>query len=328
MSHRYKRGDIYWLAYHRHGKLYRQSLKTTDLTTAKYLQARKDKELSEGMVPALGALATTLLDEYCAAFEHHKTRRTHVEDRARIKHFLDWAKVIKVSDITEKRLQDYFNHRIDDNNLAHNTVNRIMASLRAFLNFAVRRKHIFDNPVRGIKRFKLPHNPPRFLTKDEISRVLKEAHKTDLGALVATAIYTGMRKSELFNLEWQDIDFAAGTITVRNKEGFTTKSKRFRTIPIHPALRRVLWPLRAKEGRCFDITNNRRIFRRIVRKSKVQGDIGLHNLRHTFASHLIMRGVDIVTVSKLLGHGSIATTMIYAHLTQAHEENAVARLKF
>jgi site-specific recombinase XerD len=333
MSHRYRRGDIYWLAYHRHGKLYRESLKTKDLTTAKFLQAQKDKDLSTGTVPTLGALISTLKDEYKAAFEHHKTKRTHAEDLARIKHFIDWAQVVKVSDITEKKLQDYFNYRINTDTkelrkLVPNTVNRIMASLKTFLNFAVRRRYIFENPIRGIKHYRLPHNPPRFLTDDEVKRILKAAARTDLGALVATAIYTGMRKSELFNLEWTDIDFPAGTITVRNKEGFTTKSKRFRIIPIHTALRRILWPLRAKEGRCFDVTNDRRVFRRIVRKAKIQGDIGLHTLRHTFASHLIMNGVDIVTVSKLLGHSSISTTMIYSHLTGDHIKTAVGKLKF
>jgi len=203
-----------------------------------------------------------------------------------------------------------------------------MASLKTFLNFAVRRRYIFENPIRGIKHYRLPHNPPRFLTDDEVKRILKAAAKSDLGPLVATAIYTGMRKSELFNLEWTDLDFPVGTITVRNKEGFTTKSKRFRIIPIHPALKWILWPLRAKEGLCFDATNNRRVFRRIVRKSKIQGDIGLHTLRHTFASHLIMNGVDIVTVSKLLGHSSISTTMIYSHLTGDHIKTAVEKLRF
>lgn len=328
MSHLYKRNGIYWLASSYRGRLRRESLKTKDRSTARYLQNKKDREVSEGKVPALNTSIKTLVSEYTAAFEHHKTHRTHVEDLARINHFIDWSNVQVVSDITEKKLQDYFNHRINDNSLALNTVNRIMASLRAFLNFAIRRRYIFENPVRAIKRYKLPNNPPRFLTDKETRKILQKARRTDLCAIVTTAIYTGARKSELFNLEWPDVDFPAGTITIRNKAAFTTKSKRFRTIPIHPALKRALRPVRAKDGRCFDTTNHRRIFRRIIRASKLSGDIGWHTLRHTFASHLIMRGVDIVTVSKLLGHSSLTTTMIYAHLTRAHEKNAVARLRF
>lgn len=325
MSHLYKQKAVYWLAYSIHGKLYRKSLKTKDKATARYLQSKHDQDSAEGRAPILNAEIVVVLEEYRVAFEHHKTRRTHVEDLARIKHFIDSAKIHKISDIRESSLQDYFNHRINTDKLAHNTVNRIMASIKTFLNFAVRRHYLPENPVRQIKRYRLPVNPPRFLTKDEIKGVLKEAKKTDLYPCVATAIYTGMRRAELFNLEWPDV--GPDSITVSNKDGFTTKSKRFRTIPLHPTLCGILNTYRKNTGKCFDVINQRRSFRRIMRKAKLK-DVGWHSLRHTFASHLCMAGVDIVTVSKLLGHSSIATTMIYSHLTGDHIKGAINRLDF
>lgn len=327
MSHLYQRGSIFWLAWSTHGRLGRKSLKTKDKTTARYLQSRHDQDTAEGKAPILNADIKSVLDEYRVAFEHHKAKRTHVEDLARIQHFIDWAKIHKISDIRESNLQDYFNHRINAEKIAPNTINRIMASLKTFLNFAVRRHYLPGNPIRPIKKYRLPVNPPRFLTKDEIAAVLKIAKKTYLYPCVATAIYTGARKSELFNLEWTDIDFDKNIITIRNKEGFTTKSRRFRAIPLHPALKAILKPYRLKKGLCFDHTNQRRVFRRIMRKAKLK-DVGWHSLRHTFASQLCMAGVDIVTVSKLLGHSSISTTMIYSHLTGDHVRGAVRKLRF
>jgi site-specific recombinase XerD len=332
MSHLYPRGKIFWLAYHRGGRLYRESLKTKDRTTAKYLQAKHDQGSAEGRAPILNAEILSVLEEYRIAYEHHKTHRTHIEDQARIKHFITWSKIHKISDVREKTLQDYFNYRIntdtkDYQKLGPNTINRIMASIKTFLNFAVRRHYLPENPIRSIKRYRLPVNPPRFLNKDEITEVLKKAKKTDLYPCVATATYTGMRRAELFSLEWLDIDFEKDVITVSNKEGFTTKSKRFRSIPLHPTLKSILGPYRLKEGRCFDQTNQRRTFRRIMRQAKLK-DIGWHSLRHTFASQLVMAGVDIVTVSKLLGHSNIATTMIYSHLTGDHIRGAIGKLRF
>ncbi len=327
MSHLYKQKAVFWLAWSVHGKLYRKSLKTKDKATARYLQAKHDQDTTEGKAPILNADINAVLEEYRIAFEHHKTRRTHAEDIARIKHFITWAKVYKISDIRETNLQDYFNYRINEHKLAPNTVNRIMASLKTFLNFAVRRRYLAENPVRSIKRYRLPVNPPRFLTKDEIREVLKGAKKTDLYPCIATAIYAGMRKSELFNLDWQDIDFSKNIITVQNKEGFTTKSRKFRVIPLHPALKAILISYKHDKGPCFDHTNQRRIFRRIMQQTKLK-DVGWHTMRHTFASQLVMAGVDIVTVSKLLGHSNIGTTMIYAHLTKDHEQGAIRRLDF
>jgi len=317
---------MFWLAYYRHSRLYRESLKTKDKTTAKYLQAKKDQELAEGKYITLDSLALTVLEEYRLAYEHQKGKRTHTEDVARIRKFLEWAHIQKIGEVNEKKLQDYFNNRIQGK-LEPNTVNRIMASMKTWLNFAVRRQYIKENPMKGIKMLRLPENPPRFLTKDEIEKVLKVAEKTDIYPAVATAIYTGMRKSELFTLEWIDIDFTRGTITVRNKEGFTTKSKKFRVIPLHPALKAILDRIKLKDGHCFDIINQRRIFDRIMRKAEID-DLGWHSLRHTFASQMIMSGADLVTVSKLLGHSDIKTTMIYSHLTGDHIRQAVGKLSF
>jgi len=136
-----------------------------------------------------------------------------------------------------------------------------------------------------------------------------------------------MRQKELFNLEWQDIDFERNLITIRNKDSFTTKSKKFRVIPLPSRLKSILESYRQQKGLCFNTTNQRRIFARIIKKAGLKG-IGWHSLRHTCASHLAMQGVDLYTIAQLLGHSSITVTQIYAHLTKDYIKDSVERLNF
>lgn len=330
MSHIYKRNSIYWLAFYKDGKLYRQSLKTKDRTTAHYSKSKIEQEVAEGKYTLYNPDITCdkVFEEYKKATTYHKAPDTCKLDNMRIASFLEWSGISKLNQITDKRLQDYLNHRILTDKITLQTANHHITIIKTFLNFGVKRKFIPENPIKQFKKYKIPKNPPKFLTKDETEKLLKKAKATPLYPLILTGLYTGMRRNELFNLDWQDIDFARDIITVRNKDDFTTKSKNFRTIPLNNALKAVLLPRRKANGRCFDITNERRIFRRLIKDTGVKGEVGYHILRHTFASHLAMQGVDLTTIASILGHADISTTLIYAHLTKDHIKSAVEKLDF
>jgi integrase/recombinase XerC/integrase/recombinase XerD len=337
MSTLYRRHGIYWYGFRKDNKNYYESLQTKDRSTAIYLKAKKDQELAEGkaILPGLNTDCLRILGEYQKSSKHYKATDSHRDDETRIRRFLTWSKISRLNQITEKKLQDYLNHRIEKDKISLNTANHIITNIKTWLNFSVRNHYIAANPLAYFKRYKLPVNPKRFLSAEEINKLLEAAknpriyvdRKTTLYPVIATAIYTGLRQRELFTLEWQDIDLTQNCLTVRNKEGFTTKSKRFRVIPLHKHLKAILKPYAAKSGRCFDITNQRRIFSRILRKAGLK-DAGWHTLRHTCASHLAMKGVDLPTIAQILGHSSISTTMIYAHLTKGHIKGAIERLEF
>jgi site-specific recombinase XerD len=340
MSHLYRRpkkGGIYWRAYWKAGKLYRESLKTRDRSQAIYLKNKKDRDLLEGknVAPDQSRDCLGLLEEYQRFNEHRRVKRVNLDTRARIDKFLKWSGISTLNKITERKLQEYLNHRINDDKVGFYEANNTITNLKAWINWAVRMRYIFDNPLRDVKKYKIPVNPKRFLSKEEILKLFTAARDPGIYAdgeiilypAIASGIYTGMRQSEIFSLEWPDVDFSHNLITICSKEGFITKSKKFRTIPLHAALRAILYPIRKAVGRCFDATNSRRVFGRIKREAGLK-DIGWHTLRHTFASHLVMRGVDLATVSKLLGHASITTTMIYSHLSKEHIAGAVERLNF
>ncbi|MBI4530991.1 MAG: tyrosine-type recombinase/integrase [Candidatus Latescibacteria bacterium] len=92
-----------------------------------------------------------------------------------------------------------------------------------------------NDPGKDVKKARLPDRRPRFLTEEEVTRILDTA-PAEWQAVIATGVYAGLRAGELVHLEWSDIDFQKGTLTVQNKADWTTKSKKNRTIPMAPAL--------------------------------------------------------------------------------------------
>jgi integrase len=181
-------------------------------------------------------------------------------------------------------------------------------------------RYISANPI-AIKKPRSNKLPPRFLTAEETSEVLKHAEGETLFPMIATALYTGMRLGELKRMKIEDVDFKRKTITIP-----VSKSKKFRVVPLHKTLEPIL---RQPDALPFNLANRRRVFDRVMRLSGLKGQkIGWHTFRHTMASTLIIHGVDIATVSKLLGHQSISTTQIYLHLSPDHLKDSIAKLRF
>jgi site-specific recombinase XerD len=323
-----KNSSFYWIKYYINGSMVRESLKTDDPKVARYLKNKKEQSLTEGRIPAeiRQVHAKAAIDEYLKFCDTYKTKSAAANDRTRLNTFRDKSRPATLKDISGKSIEDYISGRINGGKKII-TANGDLTVIKAFLNWCVKQHYLPSNPAQELRKTKTPEYLPRFLNTDETGKLLAKAKNEDIFPLVATALYTGMRKSELLNLEWQDIDFVKKSIRVVNRPGFTTKSKKTRDIPLVPALKQLLLPYRKGTGKCFDRINMRRQVARIFRTAKL-GKPGLHILRHTFASHLIMKGVDLVTVKELLGHSDIATTMIYSHVTKNHIGKAIKKLKF
>ncbi len=344
MSSLYRRNNIYWLSFRQHGKSFCKSLKTKDRSTALFLKAQKDQELLQGnsILPNQNNLCRPVLEEYKSFMSSRRTREHNQTEYNTVKSFLNWGSINTFAQINKVKLQEYLDHRLkatpEHKGISKNTANHIIASIKFFLRYAASRRIATDNPIlKEIRNYKLEDKDIRFFSKEEISRILKTARDRSLYAdgkptlypIIATGIYAGLREKELFNLKWENIDFTRKVIAVTNMEGFKTKSRKNRVIPLHPRLKLILWPLRKQKGLCFDTTNERRIFNRILRESKLKEPrVRWHTLRHTFASQALMVGVSLFTVSKWLGHSDIKTTMKYAHLCPDHSQKEMNRLDF
>ena len=145
---------------------------------------------------------------------------------------------------------------------------------------------------------------------------------TNFVPILVTAIHTGMRRGEILQLKWPDVDSKNRMITIQ-----LSKSGKKRMIPIDNTLMETLtalpsrfqkgyvFPSRVKPGQPMVDLNH--TFRRLVDKVGIE-NVRFHDLRHTFASHLVMNGVDIKTVQELLGHANVTMTMRYSHLAPVH----------
>jgi len=326
-----KRGDILYVYWTQDGKKRGRSLRTSIKQVAnEYLKGFEYRLTKKRLGQQTDIDIQRLRDEYLAYAQVTKTRSTYERhDRPRVKRFIRWladAGVQTASEIAVRHVHDYQAHRCRQVSTA--TVRHDLFAASGLLRFAVDRGYVTDNVVKRVKKVKAERDPRRFLSEDELKEVFEVARKTPLWPLTATAYYAGLRNSELCFLEWSDLDPELGTLTVQSKDGFTLKNHQCRAIPLNRELAEILRPRVQPEGWCFldsrgSQWNQRRLswaFRyHVVRPSGIP-EFSLHTLRHTFASHLVMKGVSIYRVSRWLGHQSVNTTMIYAHLAPQDDE--------
>lgn len=283
---------------------------------------------------------STFAEEYIQYAETNKAKSTSKINGYRIrahlvKHFEDTIP----SQITPQMVDDYKTKR-DNEGASPNTINRELANLSHMLKIAVQRRYVDKNVVSSVSKMKVPERPYRFLSQEEISCLLKAAKESYIYPILVMALHKGMRRSELLNLKWSDVDFDRQVITVQAKDDWHTKNYRSRVLQLTPTLHKVL-----EEHKIFQVqlgTKSEYVFtyrgvrmknvvdttlRKVVKQAGLS-NVTLHTLRHTFASQLVMAGVPLRDVQELMGHKSFETTLKYAHLSAEHAKRQMLRLPF
>jgi excisionase family DNA binding protein len=230
----------------------------------------------------------------------------------------------KLADISAQMIEEYKQKRLSDG-LKKSSVNRELSCLRKIFNVAIAWGYASDNPVTKVKFFsENGFLRTRVLTEEEEVKLL-DACPSYLKQMVIFALHTGMRKGEILNLKWQDVDFDKKEIRIME-----SKSGKGRVIPVNPVLFALLSGLKSQDGSTEHVFINpetgkpfvdvKRSFAGACTKAEI-GDLKFHDLRHSFASRLVKKGVDLATTRELLGHSSITTTQRYLH-SQAKEKIA------
>jgi integrase len=264
------------------------------------------------------------IEVYSKKKRRAKTTQSHENSIEHLKgHFGERS----LSEITPEMIDRYVDARTGKVSSA--TINREVACLKTMMKMALRWGRIRVNPAAGIEKLSEPERPFRILSDDEISRLIASAN-TDLKRLLIIALNTGMRKNEILSLKWADVKFEGAYITVRAEN---SKSKRARNVPMNAAVleafrklpkwSRVYVFMNEETGR--QIRDFRTSFLGACKKAKIKG-LRIHDLRHTAASKMIAAGVNIVVVSKILGHSDIKITMKYCHATPEDMQLGVDRL--
>jgi len=208
------------------------------------------------------------------------------------------------------------------------TINRLMATLKHMMHKAYEWEFITEDNWKRVRQVKLleeNNRRLRFLTKEECAELINQC-KGVTRAIVITALNSGMRKSEILSLKWENVDLKHGFILLDK-----TKNGERREIPINESLKAVFQGITRRldvpyvfydpeTGKPYG--NIKRSFATACRRAGIH-DFRFHDIRHTFASHLVMAGIDITTVRELLGHSTLTMTLRYAHLAPSHKVNAV-----
>ena len=233
----------------------------------------------------------------------------------------------------------------DSRNLSANSVRLIISVLKSFFNYLSDENLISSNPTRKIKLPKKVAPVPKAIAKFEIERILNAINISPLRCqknqirdrlIISMLYYTGIRKSELLALNWNDIDLSKSVLTIRSGKG-----RKYRTIPIHPKLQSLLdlyleQRLPLKNYALFIGEQGKRLSRNsfaniLTMYLKLSGldlkGFSAHSFRHSFATHLVESGVDIFTVQELLGHASLDSTKIYISFSHQKMTSAVQCLQ-
>ena len=331
----YPRGSGVWHARwaDAHGRIHRKKVGPKALAQRVY--ARMKTEVAEHrffpeQLNRRDVLLADAIAEYLARTEH------------RIRTYRDWARYAKYwTNAPETRgkamravlpsdIERYVARRRREG-MKPASCNRELTFLRCVYRSAMRDEHIGRSPVRPEHFAKEANQRVRWLRDDE-ETALRAAVGEAEWPKVAVALHTGFRQGNEFRLRWTDVNFESGVITARQ-----SKSGEDYHVPMNDELRAILraLPSRLKSEWVFpsergdtplDAKNYvNRVFLPALKAAGVR-DFHWHDLRHTFASRLVMRGADIRTVQELLGHKTLAMTMRYSHLSAGHKLEAVQRL--
>lgn len=323
----YKRGDNWYIDFFYNGKRKRESVRCSSRKLAEKALAKRRVEMAE--------------DRY---FDKKKEPPS-IKFYDFCKEYLRWAKVNKAPNTYEsevvflrklekefegKTLEqitqasiDKWKTKIKEEGLADGSVNRGLALVKIMFNKAIEWGWLKENPAKKVKFFKLNNQRVRYLMPEEVTSLLSYTPPY-LKPIVIVAVHTGIRKESVLRLQWPQVNFELGIITLME-----TKNKRPQYIVMDETVRTLLMDLK-RNGNCpYVFTKNGKsikwidyAFKEAVKKAGME-DFHFHDLRHTFASNLVMAGEDLNTVSELLGHQTLEMTRRYAHLSPKFKQRAV-----
>lgn len=329
-----KGSGVWWIRWcDGSGRLHREKVGPKGLAKDVYakrkLEVREGRFFPENLQRRKELLFKDMVKLYLE--DHAKpNKRSYLDDACRARKLVNVFGGKALSEITTQDIERFKARQV----VSHSTVNRSLALIKTIFNKAIQWGKAKNNPARGVKLFKENSQRIRFLSDEEEAR-LKAVFPPEHWPLVELAIHTGMRRGEMFNLRWIDINFQTSIITIpiplsKNKEvrHITMNDKVVEILRGLPGRMKGEWVLpkpwcadNPMSGRTFV----RGVFNPAVRKAGID-NLHWHDLRHTFASRLVMKGVDLRTVQELLGHKTITMTLRYSHLSSTHMMSAVQTL--
>ncbi len=346
----YKRGDIYWVKFRLDNKLYQHSCKTKDKETAQEIASAIHSDIVRNRfnLPAKNTgkytfkeVFTEYIGSQTVSFAT-KELRTHMS-----KHFLPIFNNSDIKNISAADLEKYqLKRKLEvlsmpknmgkrEQDISFRLINIEIATLYNFFVFCIKKGYLDKNPCSGIKKLN-ELSRLKTLSDSDIKKLIAGATNKLTKDLITFLIYTGCRKGEALNLKWDDVDLQNDVIAIKG-----TKTKYDRYIPISKPLKELLSGIEkekvlvdnlstAKKDSCLYVFNDngrklgdfKRSFHTACRNAGLK-DLRIHDLRHVFASKMVMNGTSLYITGELLGHRTTQMTKRYSHLVPETLKKAV-----
>jgi integrase len=317
-----KRKQVWWMSFMFEGRQVRRSTGTSDKRLAEAILAKVRVQIVEGrFLESCEEQEHTfkdMMDRYVKERAVLKAPKSRQRDHAALGHLLPVLGEKLLAHITPKVMAHYkAQRRIEP--AAPATINKELQLVRHAFNLAMREwEWCRTNPMHRVSLERVHNEVDRWLTNNEEDRLMAAASPW-LREIIVFALNTGMRQGEILRLQWQDVDFSRGTLIVmQSKNGMR------RTIPLNAKVYELLSAKQAASGLASgpvfktplgNLLQVRFLVREFCEARNRAGipDFRFHDMRHTFATRLVQRGVDLYKVQRLLGHKTNLMTQRYAH---------------
>jgi integrase len=332
----YLRGKSWYIDFYYEGKRYTEKVgKVAKSVAEEKLDVKRSEVIRGEWKPKKIQISfDKFKEEYLELTRGDKKPKSSLRDECSLKHLSKTFDGKMLSEINSLLIEKYKKTRKEEG-AEPATINRELGCLRHMFNMAIAwgkaQNYPFGFGKNKVKFLKEPKGKDRILSEEEEVRLLEAVRLTTksqhLEPIIITALNTGMRKGEILNLKWSNVDFKTGYILVEE-----TKNGEIRRVPMNKKLTETLEGAKKVSKSEYVFSDNGKPYGDVktgwwtaLKKAKIE-EFRFHDLRHTFGSRLGMAGVDIRTIQELMGHKDIKMTMRYSHPTPEHKKNAVKML--
>ncbi|MHB1661425.1 MAG: tyrosine-type recombinase/integrase [bacterium] len=335
-----KRGKYYYYDMMIDGVRYKGTTKTTEKALAEKIAStiksdiiRQKHDLPTTIKYNVDKIFSEVWKDYIPM--QISSKETSLSKGKSAKHFLPIFKDKNIAAVTPEDIENYQlkrklemiemprNQNKREQEISFRTVNIEISALSHFFNFCIKRGHIKINPATGIKKLN-ELSRLKTLSDSDIQKLIAGATNKLTRDLITFLIYTGCRKGEALNLKWDDVDLQNGVIAIKG-----TKTKYDRHIPISEPLKAILGGIESNQDSLYvfnrngaKLTDFKRSFHTACKNAGLK-DLRIHDLRHVFASKMVMGGTSLYITGELLGHRTTQMTKRYSHLVPETLKKAV-----
>lgn len=254
------------------------------------------------------------------------TQKTYINE---VRVFLVAIREHPAESFTQQRLKDYLQYCAEKLKLSENTLHSRMNALKFYYEKVLKRERFFWEIPRPKKEIQLP----KVLSKEEMVRLLKAIENVKHKTMIMLGYACGLRVSEIINIELRDVDRDRNLLIIRRGKG-----KKDRVVSLSPVMLVMLHEYTSayktakylfegqQPGSMYSIRSLESIIQKAKQKAGIIKKGSMHMLRHSFATHLIEKGTDVIFIQKLLGHNDIKTTLRYLHVTNKNLLNIISPL--